>query len=189
MAQTARLVSSRLNWEKIAHRYVAGSRYGGTERGKVSVSWRTRTFAPLRGVLRLSWSLEFLSHRRFSEFMPKAVAAAPTDAGEQARRNTLEELLKHLRDDRIRLIEVEARRVMAMTDAKPEAMLRRLGESQRFRCQGRSWCAAGRGGAESVGISRIGPVVRGRRAGDAGPGLPRGQTSSTRLGGWSRRSH
>lgn len=78
---------------------------------------------------------QFLSHERFSEFMPAAVSSVPSDEGEQERRDALKTLISNLGDDRTRLIEAEALRVMAMTDLVPDRMLRRLGEDTRFRAK------------------------------------------------------
>jgi hypothetical protein len=81
----------------------------------------------------IEMACQFFSQRRFSEIMPDEVLSVASDGGEQARRDSLKALLKNLRADRTALIEVEARRVMAMTDKTPEVLLRRLGKDQRFR--------------------------------------------------------
>lgn len=60
------------------------------------------------------------------------MAAVSNDEEEQARRDAMAEVLKNLKADRTNLIEIEARRVMLMTDKTPEAMLRRLGDDPRF---------------------------------------------------------
>jgi hypothetical protein len=73
---------------------------------------------------------EFLSPRQFPEFLAEAMSSLPVDEGEC--RQALKSHLKKLRYDRAALIEVEARRVMAMTDETPEVLLRRLGEDLRF---------------------------------------------------------
>ncbi|WP_342869343.1 hypothetical protein [Hoeflea sp. AS60] len=75
---------------------------------------------------------EFLSHPQFSVFLSEAMSVVPDDGEAQTRRDAMAEALKKLRADRTNLIEVEARRVMAMTDKMPEAMLRRLGEDPRY---------------------------------------------------------
>lgn len=75
---------------------------------------------------------EFLSHSQFSVFLSDAMAAVPADAEDQIRSETMAEALKALKSDRINLIEIEARRVMLMTDKTPDAMLRRLAEDPRF---------------------------------------------------------
>lgn len=74
----------------------------------------------------------FLSHSRFSVFLSEAMSGVTGDGDPQTRRDAMAEVLKKLGTDRINLIEVEARRVMAMTDKTPEAMLRRLGEDPRY---------------------------------------------------------
>ncbi len=75
---------------------------------------------------------EFILHSQFSVFLAEAMSAVPADGDEQVRRDSMADVLRNLRADRTALIEVEARRVMAMTDRTPEAMLRRLGEDPRF---------------------------------------------------------
>lgn len=75
---------------------------------------------------------EFLSHAQFSEFLPDAMAAVPSDAGDEMKRGKIAEALKALKSDRISLIETEARRVTTMTEKTPDAMLRRLSEDLRF---------------------------------------------------------
>lgn len=75
---------------------------------------------------------EFLSHSQFSVFLSDAMAAVPADAEDQIRSEKMAEALKALKSDRINLIEIEARRVMLMTDNTPDAMLRRLAEDPRF---------------------------------------------------------
>jgi hypothetical protein len=75
---------------------------------------------------------EFLSHSQFSIFLSDAMAAVPADAEDQIRSEKMAEALKALKSDRINLIEIEARRVMLMTDKTPDAMLRRLAEDRRF---------------------------------------------------------
>jgi hypothetical protein len=75
---------------------------------------------------------EFLSHSQFSVFLSDAMAAVPADAEDQIRSEKMAEALKALKSDRINLIEIEARRVMLMTDKTPDAMLRRLAEDPRF---------------------------------------------------------
>lgn len=75
---------------------------------------------------------EFLSHSSFSVFLGEPMAAVSNDEEEQARRNAMAAVLTSLKTDRTNLIEIEARRVMLMTEATPEAMLRRLGEDPRF---------------------------------------------------------
>ena len=72
---------------------------------------------------------EFLSHAQFSVFLSDAMAAVPADTEDQIRTERMAEALK---SDRINLIEIEARRVMLMTDKTPDAMLRRLAEDPRF---------------------------------------------------------
>ncbi|WP_319289715.1 hypothetical protein [Sphingobium sp.] len=74
----------------------------------------------------------FLSHSQFSLFLEEAMKEVPVDADEQARRDTMAAAITILKADRTNLIEIEARRVMLMTDKTPEAMLRRLGEDPRF---------------------------------------------------------
>ena len=75
---------------------------------------------------------EFLSHSQFAVFLSDAIAAVPADAEEQIRRDKMAEALTVLKSDRTNLIEIEARRVMLMTDKTPDAMLRRLSETPRF---------------------------------------------------------
>ena len=75
---------------------------------------------------------EFLLHENFSVFLGEAMAAVSNDEEEQARRDAIAKVLKDLKADRANLIEIEARRVMLMTDQTPDAMLRRLGEDRRF---------------------------------------------------------
>ena len=75
---------------------------------------------------------EFLSLSQFAVFLSDAIAAVPADAEEQIRRDKMAEALKVLKSDRTNLIEIEARRVMLMTDKTPDAMLRRLRETPRF---------------------------------------------------------
>ena len=75
---------------------------------------------------------EFVSHANFSVFLEESLAAASDDEEEQARRDAIATVLKDLKADRANLIEIEARRVMLMTDQTPDAMLRRLGEDRRF---------------------------------------------------------
>lgn len=75
---------------------------------------------------------EFLSHSQFSVFLSDAMAAVPADAEDDIRTERMAEALKTLKSDRINLIEIEARRVMLMTDKTPDAMLRRLAEDTRF---------------------------------------------------------
>lgn len=75
---------------------------------------------------------EFLSHPQFSVFLAEAMSAVPVDGEDQTRRDAMAEMLKKLRSDRTNLLEVEARRVISMTDKTAEAMLRRLGENPRF---------------------------------------------------------
>lgn len=77
----------------------------------------------------------FLSGHRFAEFMPETVSSIPADGAEQERRDALAALIRSLRDDRTKLIEAESRRVTTMTDAVPDAMLRRLGEDARFKAK------------------------------------------------------
>ncbi|OWQ91121.1 hypothetical protein CDQ91_19480 [Sphingopyxis witflariensis] len=74
----------------------------------------------------------FLSHSQFSVFLEEAMTEVPVDADEQARRDAIAAAIKILKADRTNLIEIEARRVMLMTDKTPETMLRRLGEDLRF---------------------------------------------------------
>jgi hypothetical protein len=80
---------------------------------------------------------EFLSHSQFSVFLSDAMAAVPADAEDQNRSEKMAEALKALKSDRINLIEIEARRVMLMTDKTPDAMLRRLAEDPTVFCEGR----------------------------------------------------
>ena len=75
---------------------------------------------------------EFLSHSQFAMFLEEAIAAVPADGNEQARRDAMAAVLKNMKADRTHLIEIEARRVMSMTDNIPETMLRRLGEETQF---------------------------------------------------------
>ena len=60
------------------------------------------------------------------------MAAVPADAEDQVRTEKMAEGLKALKSDRINLIEIEARRIMLMTEKTPDAMLRRLSETPRF---------------------------------------------------------
>ena len=79
---------------------------------------------------------EFLSHSQFAMFLGEAIAAVPADGDEQARRDAMAAVFKNLKADRTHLIEIEARRVMSMTDNIPETMLRRLGEETQFGARG-----------------------------------------------------
>lgn len=74
---------------------------------------------------------EFLFHERFSVFFTLSTSTVFPE-GDESRRESMRELLTSLRADRVTLIEAQARRVMAMTDKAPEAMLRRLGDGPRF---------------------------------------------------------
>lgn len=75
---------------------------------------------------------EFLTQSEFSELLGEAASGLSAGGDETERRRAMELRLKDLSDDRTRLIEAEARRIMAMTDPTPEALLRRLGEGPRF---------------------------------------------------------
>lgn len=75
---------------------------------------------------------EFLSRPQFSDLLAEVLAGLPVEADETARRSAMGVRLKKLRSDRMALIEVEARRIIVMTDATPEALLRRLAEDRRF---------------------------------------------------------
>lgn len=75
--------------------------------------------------------IDFLSHPDLSEVLG--------DTGDQlraidddARRESARQRLSTLTDDRVRLIESEACRIVAMADEKPDTMLLRLGENARF---------------------------------------------------------
>jgi hypothetical protein len=59
------------------------------------------------------------------------MAAVLAHAEDQIRTERMAEALKALKSDRINLIEIDARRVMLMTDKTPDAMLRRLAEDPR----------------------------------------------------------
>lgn len=54
---------------------------------------------------------------------------------EATQRGAIKVWLKTLRRDRVALVETEARRIVAMTEPAPEAMLRRLGEAPQFRAK------------------------------------------------------
>jgi hypothetical protein len=75
---------------------------------------------------------EFLSRAQFSEFLGDAMAAVPANTEDEVRRKNIAEVLKDLKSDRTNLIETEARRVTAMSEKTPDAMLRRLSEDLRF---------------------------------------------------------
>lgn len=75
---------------------------------------------------------EFLSHSSFSVFLADSLPTVLAHGDEPERRAAMATALANLKPDRLNLIEVEARRVMLMTDGTPEAVLRRLGEDPRF---------------------------------------------------------
>jgi hypothetical protein len=75
---------------------------------------------------------KFLSSANFSVFLGEAMAADSIEEEEQARRDAITTVLRTLKADRTNLIEVEARRVLLMTEKTPEAMLRRLSDDPRF---------------------------------------------------------
>ena len=75
---------------------------------------------------------DFLMHPKFVVFLGDAISAGLADHDEETRRNGMASILKELKTDRRRLLEIEARRVNSMADETPEVMLRRLGETARF---------------------------------------------------------
>ncbi|MCA8882022.1 MAG: hypothetical protein KDA73_19180 [Rhodobacteraceae bacterium] len=75
---------------------------------------------------------EFLSHGQFSPFLAEANSVATYDPGAPACRMDLEARLRGLRSDRVGLIEVQARRVAAMSDERPDSLLRKLADNPRF---------------------------------------------------------
>lgn len=75
---------------------------------------------------------EFLSRSDFSVFLGKALATVTAYEDELGRRDSIAQILKGLKADRANLIEIEARRIIQMSDKTPDAMLRRLSEDPRL---------------------------------------------------------
>lgn len=73
---------------------------------------------------------DFLLREQFSAILPEA--ALPVDGDDAARRLAIISRVRGLGDDRLRLLETEARRITSMADETPDTLLRRLGDSPRF---------------------------------------------------------
>jgi hypothetical protein len=102
---------------------------------------------------------EFLSHSQFSVILSDAMAAVSADAEDQICTEKMADALKALKSDRINLIEIEARRVMLMTDKTPDATARRRSA---VRCEGRVEGAARRGRQKPLGLPPCHSTVRSR---------------------------
>lgn len=75
---------------------------------------------------------DFMLREQFSVFLGKAMSDVPSLDDEQVLRGAIRARLKKLAADRRSLMEIEARRVMAMADDKPDILLRKLGDTPRF---------------------------------------------------------
>ena len=72
-----------------------------------------------------------LSREQFREFLAQPMSGIRVDEDEAVFRQSLTALVSGLREDRLALIEAEARRVTAMSDDISDTMLRRLGDDGR----------------------------------------------------------
>src|SRR4051794_40576493 len=74
----------------------------------------------------------FVACSPFSELFGCDALALPTGVDEDTQREAAVALIRRLTDDRLALMEAEARRITALADDVPAALLLRLAEDRRF---------------------------------------------------------